>query len=427
MSQIITFATSLIVFIILAQTTTLSINKRVAAVCLIVFFAASFIPGNYLPAAINSGLYIVLSVFVPVIAFLISARNIQLKLLIYSSLLYVGLIVSLSSLLYWVTNVFLRTVIDYIYTDMVTISILLIVSIITSKSGSVGKVFRIIASIRATQKVMLLVSVWTSALLTSLLLTLLEFIELPGFELAGTLAAVIIILMGIAFPMLIVNSLSNEYHKNIADVMDKQVRAQAAHYETMSAMNEDIKRFRHDYSNLRSGMISFLRRGDVSGALTYLEGDEMSPKELSAGYETGNVILDALLSEKQIAASEVNALIEFSGLVPGDLLKAADICVIFGNALDNAIEACSKVSGADKKIMVRSDLSEGFLFIKIKNPAASSVKILGNTVATTKENKGSHGFGLQSIRTAIGKYSGDMALSCETGIFCVEIDLYLHQ
>jgi len=280
-----------------------------------------------------------------------------------------------------------------------------------------------------SMKLLLIFSVWISAFLITLFSFFYSlYTDFPGLVLTGALTAILILLMGIMFPMLIMYSLSSAHYKNLSTLMDKQVRAQVAHYEAMSKMNEDIRRFRHDYKNLHLGLIDFLKRGDTAGALNYLKADEMSLESLAGSYVTGSVIMDALLSEKQAMGTGANVSIDFDGFVPDSLISPADICVIFGNALDNALEACAKLPVEEKKtVSIQTKVSFGHLFIKIENPTGSNLKITNNNISTTKENKRSHGFGLISMQSAVEKYSGDIKLSCEYGIFCVEIVLYVGQ
>jgi len=210
--------------------------------------------------------------------------------------------------------------------------------------------------------------------------------------------------------------------------MDKQVQAHVAHYEAMSAMTEDIRKFRHDYGNLRVGLVNALGRNDVPGALALLNADEMKPHKPAYHFATGNVVLDALLYDKMLIAEEANAEIVFDGAVPGHLLNPADTCIIFGNALDNAIEACAKLVGADKStIAVNAKFSHGLLFIELTNPTLSDVQVVNNTVATAKDDKQSHGIGLRSMRTCVEKHSGTMEVSSENRLFRVDICLDFNQ
>ena len=60
-------------------------------------------------------------------------------------------------------------------------------------------------------------------------------------------------------------------------------------------------------------------------------------------FDTGNGIVDAILTEKQEKATTVNTVITFNGAIAASAITATDLSVIFGNTLDNAIEACEKL------------------------------------------------------------------------------------
>ena len=424
---------TMIIVLVLAQTVPLRISKLAGAICFLVFLAiilamrAQLITRS-IPDLVQSGINLLIIVFVPIISLMISIKNVRIKILIYLSFLAVGLVLLPSSLLYWLLTIVMPTTIFSEIVDLIMLSVILAFCIITYKNGIIGRLFRNIIHIKDFQKVLLLGSIWLSLLMAYMMSTLhIEFPNLPGFVLAGTLNAVLITLMALIILIMIVSSLSSAYYRNLSGIMDKQVRTQAAYYETMLALNEDIKRFQHDYKNLRLGIINYLMRYDIDGALKYLEEDEMSPGELGRGYETGSILLDALLSEKHMRAASVNASVDFHGYLPGAALKSTDICVIFGNALDNAIEECAKFPEEKKVISVKSAYAKGFLFIKFENPVASAIVIENNAISTSKEKKNIHGIGLQSIKASIRKYGGDMTLSCEDGIFSLEIDLEIDE
>lgn len=77
--------------------------------------------------------------------------------------------------------------------------------------------------------------------------------------------------------------------------------------------------------------------------------------------------------------------ININGLIPKDFFNPADLCIVFGNALDNAIEACLKLQNdIQKNITVTIKQKSTFLLIKITNPAGEGVYIKNNTVVSTK-------------------------------------------
>ena len=141
-------------------------------------------------------------------------------------------------------------------------------------------------------------------------------------------------------------------------------------------------------------------------------------------FDTGNGIADALLTDKQEKAVLQNTQIAFQGAIPPEALSPTDLCVILGNSLDNALEACQKLPDRDDKtISVTSNCRGGFLFISITNPIAEKVTVRDNHIATTKENKTLHGFGLYSLHSIVKKYDGDVQLASTDKTFTISIDL----
>lgn len=417
----------LVILIVVKQTLSGNANKTSAIISLVAFLACiiSLIAFQELVAFDSIETIGVIFAFIsPLIIF----RNIQKRQSIYLTALALGLTSAIVTTARWTLYAASSITVDAVKFDLVANLILLVLCIIGIKKGAFKKAFYNVILLRWHLKMLMLLTIWISALLASLFSFFFSTYDgLPGFALIGFFTALLIILAGIMCPLLITKNLSSSYYENLAENMDKQLQVQVAHYEAMAKRNEDIKRFRHDYKNLQVGLVSALRQNNISGALTLLETDEMALAEPVNSFETGNTVLDALLSEKQLSAATVNASLEFDGVVPGNLLNPIDICVIFGNALDNAIEACERCPHSDKKaIVISSTFTNGFLFMTIMNPIATDVKIINNAISTTKADKSAHGIGLRSIRTAIEKYSGSMTLSCNAdicSIFCLEIEL----
>lgn len=99
-----------------------------------------------------------------------------------------------------------------------------------------------------------------------------------------------------------------------------------------------------------------------------------------------------------------------------------DLCTILSNALDNAIEACEKISSDEQKIiLVKCSYIKHIQFIWISNPVAEDVKIINNTVETSKADKNIHGIGLYNIRRTVAKYEGEFEISCKDKMFVMDI------
>lgn len=233
----------------------------------------------------------------------------------------------------------------------------------------------------------------------------------------------------IAFPVFIIVSASNSRLKLLTVSYEQQIHAQAEHYKALSDANWEVRRFRHDFKNTRIAIEKLLADGDQAQALRLLQecGDVLNaPNRSIALFDTGNGIADALLTDKQNRAAKHNTVIIFHGSIPQNALAPTDLCVILGNTIDNALEACEKLSpGVDRSISVTSNCSSGFLFLTVQNPTAEKVTVRDNHIATTKRDKTLHGFGLLSLQSVVSKYDGTLRLSANENCFTASIDLCL--
>lgn len=137
------------------------------------------------------------------------------------------------------------------------------------------------------------------------------------------------------------------------------------------------------------------------------------------------VALDVALSSKVLACQSQQ--ITLTCLADGrslGFMEDSDVYALFGNILDNAIEAASKISDPDKRqISLTVSNREGFLLIEAENFFSGEVTFEQGLPVTTKEDRGFHGFGTRSIQILTEKYGGDLSMTVEDGIFRLSIML----
>lgn len=254
------------------------------------------------------------------------------------------------------------------------------------------------------------------------------YIDIANYSNAVKLVLVIfIILLSFAMPILVLYSITNKHIKNLADNYEKQINAQFEYYTLLSESNFELRRFRHDYKNMCIGLSKLISEGNNNDALEMLEKQNLIFNSSFIKYDTGNGIVDALLTDKQKQADKINAQIAFEGAVPPHAIKPTDLCVIFGNTLDNALEACNKIDpDVLKVIFVSCVCNSGFMFIKITNPVAQKVTIDGNIPTTTKADKNMHGFGLYSLDKIIKQYDGMVSFECDDNTFQISIEFSIY-
>lgn len=237
---------------------------------------------------------------------------------------------------------------------------------------------------------------------------------------------IFVVLLSIAAPVLIIYSMTNNHFKNLNANYEKQINVQAEHYILLSQSNYDLRRFRHDYNNICIGLSKLISEDNRDAALDLLSSNSLNLNNTAIKFDTGNGIVDALLTDKQNHAKKINTKIDFEGTVTSNKIEPTDLCVIFGNTIDNALEACEKIkSSENKSIQINCQCSGGFMFLNITNPVYHEVPINKNFISTTKEDKHSHGFGLFSVNKVIKKYNGKLNMVCINKEFTISIDLCL--
>jgi len=223
--------------------------------------------------------------------------------------------------------------------------------------------------------------------------------------------------------------ISETEKKANVDILSKQVESQIGYYEKINKIYGEFRSFRHDYKNHVLCLRGLIAADKKEEALEYMNTMQDMSSVGKNKYHTGNVIIDALLDDKSEKAEKVNTKLEFNGIVPTSGISNADLCVIMANAIDNAIEACSKdESEKEKTIKADADFKQGYFFFKASNPMFEEVKFKGkNKVATSKSDKEHHGFGVANIVRTAEKYDGTAEISTDNNEFTIDVQLLLKQ
>jgi sensor histidine kinase regulating citrate/malate metabolism len=139
--------------------------------------------------------------------------------------------------------------------------------------------------------------------------------------------------------------------------------------------------------------------------------------------KTGNSVLDTVLTGKSLQCGEYN--INFTCVADGtllDFMEALDICSIFGNALDNAIESVKELADSEKRLIRLAVFSQNdFLMLRIENYYEGNLQFEDDLPLTTKKDKQMHGYGLKSIRSAAEKYGGTMSIKTDDNWFTINV------
>ena len=234
-------------------------------------------------------------------------------------------------------------------------------------------------------------------------------------------------LLLIVFMVLAVRESESKYFQQKSLINEYYLETQKEHYEQQSEANQEIRRIRHDVKNHAYVMKELLRRKEYGELEEYLSEVTREMEQADVSVHVGNEIADAILSEKKQKAEKLGIEIQVEGEMTGVSLSAVDTCTILANLLDNAIEAVAGLPEKEEKPVIELSFrkNHNFLLIEEKNQARENIVVDNGLIATTKKDRGDHGFGLLNVREAAGKYDGECVITAKEGYFTMEIMLPL--
>ncbi|MBR5364379.1 MAG: GHKL domain-containing protein [Oscillospiraceae bacterium] len=192
------------------------------------------------------------------------------------------------------------------------------------------------------------------------------------------------------------------------------------------AAQEDTRAFRHDVQNNLTVIAMMMQEGKIEDAQHYLNDLRSEISALSPKVVTGDEMVDALISAKLARISECGITFRMDGVIDGGLnWKPMDICTVFANLLDNAIEAAANTENGFIDLEFKK--SEHHRLIRASNNCAEELDcdalMLSDSHFTSKQDKALHGYGIGNIRKTVEKNGGMMKVSCAEHVFTMEIIL----
>lgn len=213
--------------------------------------------------------------------------------------------------------------------------------------------------------------------------------------------------------------------KQEKEFAEQQNRYYENQLELINASLENSSILRHDMKNHLQVIFTDIKNGDISEAQQHISDITDVYNTESEIIRTGYPAIDSIVNFKLQAAKKNGVRINISSTLPQGLnISSFDSTVIFGNLIDNALQAVSLVP-ENKFIDFALHYSKGMLLIKIANPFINEIKRSGDKVITTKKDKKNHGYGLTSVRETLEKYDGTIEINPNDKIFTVTAVLYV--
>lgn len=199
------------------------------------------------------------------------------------------------------------------------------------------------------------------------------------------------------------------YQKSMTEVLLKKEEERHA---LTRELTELINKKYHDIKHIRNS----------GAAPEFFERDGELLDIYGLIVDCGNEALNTILTEKKVTCN--SAKIDLTLMVDGKLLTfmtPVDIYVLFGNALDNAIECLSDMSESERHVTLKVHSVRDMVSIDCENACHDKLRFENGLPQTTKEDVYNHGFGTKSIADVCRKYGAEYRMACDGEKFTLSI------
>lgn len=198
----------------------------------------------------------------------------------------------------------------------------------------------------------------------------------------------------------------NSDNSSALHAANELIKVQAEKYSEMLKSRDIILKLQHDYKNMFLGLVSSINENNLDQVKENLKKQYEELTEQTPIISNGNII-QTLIDMKKNILTENNIEIELECKnLERNKISPIDLGIIFGNAFDNAVEACMKFYPHEKKtITIHLQVKYNTVVLIMTNPVKRPVKV--EYLKSTKDVFG-HGYGILSMKNIAAKYHGDV-------------------
>lgn len=189
------------------------------------------------------------------------------------------------------------------------------------------------------------------------------------------------------------------------------------YYAEVENMYSRMRGWRHDYRHHIQTMKVHAANREYEEIDRYLDMLDDDLTNVETVIKTGNRMADAILNSKLSLAAQKDIQVKADAKIPVSLtVSELDLCIVIGNLLDNAIEACMELPPEERLIRIYMEMKGNYLYMALTNTAAGKKK------KSFRSTKGEgHGFGIVRADDIVKKYGGYITRASEDEAFSTEV------
>jgi hypothetical protein len=207
-------------------------------------------------------------------------------------------------------------------------------------------------------------------------------------------------------------------------IINQQLEFQNEHYNTLQSHIAETKQARHDLRHHLSAFKAFIDSGETEKLTAYINEYENSLPDDTDITFCENYAVNSILRHYIGMTRNVDIHVCAKLHLPENAgVSDSDLCIVFGNCIENAIEACRKIEDGEKFIKIDAGLTGEMLTITIDNSFNGAVtEINGVFMSQKREGKG---IGISSVKAVVQKYNGVARFEAKGNVFQASIMLQM--
>lgn len=208
--------------------------------------------------------------------------------------------------------------------------------------------------------------------------------------------------------------------------VERMLEIQGVQYERLTAGIEATRQIRHDFRHQLAALNGYLANHDVDGAIQYCNGIVNC---IPTNYDDPlceNFAVNAVAQHYAANAKAEGISVSILLDIPGDTgcIREGELCIVVGNLMENAIEACRKQEDGERFITLRALARHDYLTITMDNSFDGECHKQGDEFLSRKHE--GVGIGLASIRRVAGKNGGEARFEQSGKVFSSTVVLRMN-
>lgn len=225
------------------------------------------------------------------------------------------------------------------------------------------------------------------------------------------LAAVIFSLLSVA---------NMEKQRSVNEILQRTNEMMEQNYQRMHGDIRENAKLLHDFHHHSGAIREMAGQGKTAEIISYVDAMLSTAYEEMKLCHSGCDIIDAVINCKAAEARSRHISFHYKvNFSEQAQLASVDICAVLANQIENAFEACEKISEEHKRVVkVEIRQRDGFALFKVTNSTKENPFQENHRLSSTKTDASRmHGLGLKNIRDIAERYSGSMQTEYENGMF----------